>query len=201
MTAKRLGRRPGPSRARDDILAAARDLFGEVGYQRATVRAIARRAKVDPSLVIQQFGSKDDLLGEALTMPVDIADVLSGVEDGPDDLGVELVRRVLTVWSNPVLRGPLLSLMRTGLSHDRAAVVMRGLIGRSVLPVLARLAIDDRPDVRAALVGSQIAGFALAREVLRIPALAELPIEDVAQAAGPAITHYLTGDLGGSGGG
>jgi AcrR family transcriptional regulator len=199
VTAKRLGRRPGPSRAREDILAAARELFGEVGYQRATVRAIARRAKVDPSLVIQQFGSKDDLLGEALTMPVDIADVMAGVEDGPDDIGVELIRRVLTVWSNPVLRGPLLSLMRTGLSHDRAAVVMRGLIGRSVLPVLARLAIDDRPDVRAALVGSQIAGFALAREVLRIPALAEMSVDEVARAAGPAVTHYLTGDLDGGG--
>lgn len=197
MTAKRLGRRPGPSTSRDDILLAARELFGELGYQRATIRAIARRAAVDPALVIRSFGSKDDLLGEALTFPMDPAAVLAGIEDEPGELGVALVRRVLTLWQNPTLRGSLLSLLRTGLSHDRAAAVMRGLVGRTVLPVVARLAADDEAEVRAALVGANIVGLAMAREVLRIPALAELSVDEVARAAGPAITHYLTGDLAG----
>ena len=35
------GRRPGPSSTADDVLAAARELFAERGYQATTVRAIA----------------------------------------------------------------------------------------------------------------------------------------------------------------
>ncbi|MEQ4714939.1 helix-turn-helix domain-containing protein [Nonomuraea sp. B19D2] len=39
----------------------ARALFAEVGFERATIRAIAKRAEVDPALVMQYFGSKQEL--------------------------------------------------------------------------------------------------------------------------------------------
>ena len=43
------------------ILAAARSLFAQRGYERTTIRAIATRARVDPSLVMQHYSSKDAL--------------------------------------------------------------------------------------------------------------------------------------------
>ncbi len=47
------------------ILEAAQIEFGEHGRDATTVRAIAQRAEVDPSLVIQHYGSKNDLFAIA----------------------------------------------------------------------------------------------------------------------------------------
>jgi AcrR family transcriptional regulator len=46
--ARRGGRRPGASSAREDILHAGAAAFAEFGYDRATIRDIASRAEVDP---------------------------------------------------------------------------------------------------------------------------------------------------------
>jgi AcrR family transcriptional regulator len=186
--------RGAPGQTRQDILDAARDLFGEVGYPRATIRAIARRARVDPALVIQYFGSKDDLLAACLQMPLDVAEVLDGLERGPD-VGTELARRALTAWQHPVVNQGVRTLLRTGMSHDRAADALRVLFTRSVLPVVARLAGEDRTELRAALVGTQLAGLAMGREVLALPALVDVSVEELASAVGPTLTRYLTGDL------
>jgi AcrR family transcriptional regulator len=187
--------RGAPGQTRQDILDAARSLFGEVGYPRATVRAIARRAHVDPALVIQYFGSKDELLLSCLEMPVDVEQVLEGLDRGPD-VGTELVRRALAAWQQPVVHHAVRTLLRTGLSHDRAADALRIMLTRSVLPVVARLAGDDRTELRAALVGTQLAGLALGREVLGVPPLARASVDELAAAVGPTVTRYLTGDLG-----
>src|SRR5690606_1893854 len=46
---------------RAKIRDAAVALFGEVGFDRATVRAVAQRAGASPGLVLHHFGSKDAL--------------------------------------------------------------------------------------------------------------------------------------------
>lgn len=46
------------------MLDAARELFDEVGYEAATVRAIAKRAGVSVGSVFTSFRSKADVLGE-----------------------------------------------------------------------------------------------------------------------------------------
>jgi AcrR family transcriptional regulator len=50
------------------ILDAARAEFGEHGLEGATIRAIARRANVDPSLVMQHYGSKAALFAVAIQL-------------------------------------------------------------------------------------------------------------------------------------
>lgn len=186
-------RRP-PGQTRQTILDSARRLFGEVGYQKATIRRIAAAAHVDPALVIQYFGSKDDLLTEALIMPFDPAVVFDGLADHPDP-GTELVRRALTAWEAPLVRDALLGLLRTGLSHDRAAGALSALLSRTVLTLVERHTTAADAQLRAALVGSQIGGLALGRMALRIPALANASVDELAAATGPTITRYLTGDL------
>src|SRR5690242_15802896 len=53
------------------ILAAARQLFGEHGYDRTTIRAIATAAGSDPGLVMRYFGSKEKLFAQAASIPPD----------------------------------------------------------------------------------------------------------------------------------
>jgi AcrR family transcriptional regulator len=186
-------RRPaGESRAA--ILAAARESFGNLGYQKTTIRLVARAAGVDPALVIQYFGTKDDLLAESLEMPVDLPAVLAGVEDAPD-IGTEILRRALAAWDTPLVRDAVRGLLRTGLSHERAVPALRGLVTRAVLPLVQRLATDDRAELRAALVGTTIGGLAMGRLLLEVPALTQTSADELARAVGPTITRYLVGEL------
>ena len=65
MVNQRTGRRPGESGAREHILSAARATFAERGFEGATIRTIAARARVDPALVLHYFRSKRALFVEA----------------------------------------------------------------------------------------------------------------------------------------
>ena len=52
-------------RTRTAILAAARRLFAERGYEATTVRDVATSASIDPAMVIRYFGNKDGLFAQA----------------------------------------------------------------------------------------------------------------------------------------
>ena len=59
--ARRSGRWGGASGTREAILAAARARFGDLGYDRPTIRGIAADAGVDAALVHHFYGSKEQL--------------------------------------------------------------------------------------------------------------------------------------------
>ena len=193
------GRRPaGGSDTREVILAAAGGLFAEVGFERTTMREVAGRAGVDPALIHHYFVNKDGLLAAALALPVDPARLLAGLEKDPDHAGQAIVRRVLGMWeADPQTRRRLLALMRVGLSHEHAAGVLRDLLGRTILTVVARVVAEDDRPLRAALVGTQMGGLLLGRYLLGIPAVRDATSEQLVVAIGPVVQHYLTGPIGG----
>jgi AcrR family transcriptional regulator len=193
------GRRPaGGSDTRDEILTAAGELFAELGFERTTMRGVAARADVDPALIHHYFGNKEGLLAAALVLPVDPAVLLAGLDQEPELAGEEVVRRVLGFWeADPETRRRLLGLIRVGLSHEYAAVVLRDLLGRTILTAVARVVADDHRPLRAALVGTQMGGLLLGRYVLGLPAVREATVEDLVVAIGPVLQHYLTGPVAG----
>jgi AcrR family transcriptional regulator len=65
------GRRPGPQKTRNAILDAARQEFVSRGYAAATIRSVARAAKVDPALVYHYFNDKPQLFAATLELPFD----------------------------------------------------------------------------------------------------------------------------------
>src|SRR3979411_792922 len=73
---KRRGRRPAGQDTKTALVTAARELFGESGYDGATVRAIATRAGVDAAMVNHWFGSKEGLFVKAvLRLPLSPRDL------------------------------------------------------------------------------------------------------------------------------
>ncbi len=64
-----------------------------------------------------------------------------------------------------------------------------------LLTPLAQAAGDDRPQLRANLVASQMVGLAVARYVVRLEPLASAAPEELAPALGPTLDRYLTGPL------
>jgi AcrR family transcriptional regulator len=196
----RRGRRPlGSPDARRAVLDAARELFAELGFERATMRAVAARAGVDPALIYHYFGDKDGLLFAALQPPVDEATVFAGLADAART-GEELVRRLISLWEErPEIRDQMAAILRTGLSHDHASRLLRDILSSFILAALGDVLADDRRELRVALIGSQLGGLMLARYILEVPGAAAASPDDLVQAVGPTVQRYLTGDIGPAG--
>src|SRR3954471_3796844 len=96
----RRGRRPGASGTREAIAEAARRCFGEAGYDRASIRAVAEAAGVDPALVMHYFGSKQELFVSVMALPFEPADVLPALARG-DRAGERLARFIVDTLEDP----------------------------------------------------------------------------------------------------
>jgi AcrR family transcriptional regulator len=194
-SAKRSGRRPGPTTTRDAIAEAARRQFAELGYDRATLRGIAGEAGVDAALVVRFYGSKEALFREVMTLPPAVAEAMAGLADGPtESVGRRLAEVIVGMLENPRSRSIVIGRIRSASSHPEAAALVRETVTRDI----GRLAVavtDDEPETRAVLVGSQIVGLALARYVVRVEPLASLPAADVIDFIAPTFQHYLVGPL------
>ena len=193
----RPGRRPGDSRTRDDILAAARDEFAELGFDRATIRGIAAAAGVDPALVLHYFGSKDELFVAALQIPVEPGEVLRRVmAEDVADMGATMVRSFLEAWEPEVSRAPLVAMVRSAMTNETAMALVREYLGRRVFGPITQALGAPHADLRATLVGSQFIGLAMMRYIARIEPLTSASVDDLVAAIGPTMQRYLTDDLG-----
>ena len=192
----RTGRRPGASGTREAILAAARRAFAEQGYQHATIRDVARLAEVDPALVHHYFGKKQELFVAAVRLPVNPVEQLVAVlGEEPDQVGRRLAETFLSIWDHAAGQSPLLALIRSAVTDEQAAAMLREFITEEVLGPIARRLGSPDARLRATLVGSQVVGLIMLRYIIRVEPLASAPADQVAAAVGPTLQRYLTGDI------
>jgi AcrR family transcriptional regulator len=188
----RTGRRPGAGGTREKILVAARSHFAEAGFDSATIRGIAAAAGVDPALVLHYFGSKEGVFRAAVNVPVDPTQFLPQVlEPGLDGLGERLVGFFLTTWDSPA-GSPLLGVIRSVVTSEMAAALMRDFVSREILSRIAEALELDRPQLRASLAASQLIGLAMLRYVVRVEPLASASPTDIAAWLGPTLQRYFT---------
>ncbi|HKN53864.1 MAG TPA: TetR family transcriptional regulator, partial [Amycolatopsis sp.] len=132
------GRRPGQTETREKILDAARHRFAELGYDGATIRAIAADAGVNAALLHHFFGSKQQLFVAAMNLPVNPAELVPRILEGPrDELGDRLIRTFLAIWASPEGRTPFLALIRSAATNEQVALMMRQFMERAVLAEVA----------------------------------------------------------------
>jgi AcrR family transcriptional regulator len=192
---KRRGRRPAGSDTKSALIEAARDVFTEQGYEGATVRAIAKRAGVDPAMVNHWFGGKEGLFAKAvLQLPVDPAVIGAELTTGdPATVGERAVRRFLTVWDTTG-GGQFAALIRSVAGHEMALQGLRELFLK-IFKKVADGTGTDQPMFRANLVASQLIGMGMVRYVTCFEPLASTGIETMVAAVAPTIQRYLTGDI------
>ncbi|MEO6942966.1 MAG: TetR family transcriptional regulator [Terrimesophilobacter sp.] len=187
-------RRHGEGDARTQIIAAASKEFLDNGYDATSMRAIARRAGVDPALVHHYFEEKAELFAASVSSPVRPDVIVREVLRGPrDQIGVNLVTIALTSMETGKSAERIISLIRTALGHDFAATMLRQFLTREVLRKIAdELGVDDG-DLRATAVASQLVGLFVVRYGVRVEPLASAPIAEVAARIGPVIQWHLVG--------
>ncbi|HWM03799.1 MAG TPA: TetR family transcriptional regulator [Actinophytocola sp.] len=174
--------------AREAILRAARDRFGADGYDRATVRAIAADAEVDPSMVMRYFGSKRQLFALAVNFDLRFPDL---TRTPRDRVGHVLATHLLDRWEDDA---GLKILLRTAATDDDAAERMRTIFAKQLTPVIADLGDDPiAAPTRAGLVSSQALGVALTRYILRLPPVVHLSKAELIAWVAPTFQRYLVG--------
>lgn len=157
----------------EKILRAAQAEFGERGVDGGTIRGIARRAGVDPSLVLQHYGSKQALFSLAVRP----------AEELPEEEIAGHLADVLDVRLRE-LPSATRALMRSMLTSPEAAAVMRGYLqGRA--GVLAAASDRDDAALRAELIVSSILGITIARHFLELPSLDGVGGDEVARILEP----------------
>ncbi|GAA4568339.1 TetR family transcriptional regulator [Micromonospora coerulea] len=186
MTAASRPRRSDATRAA--ILRAARERFAADGYDRATIRAIAADARIDPSMVMRYYGSKEGLFAAAAEFDLRLPE-LAAVP--AEQLGEVLVRHFLDRWEGDET---LAALIRTASTNPGAAERMRGIFAEQIGAAVVRLGTDPATAARrAGLITSQILGLAFTRYIVRLPPMAEAAPEELVAWVAPTIQRYLTG--------
>ncbi|GAA4579840.1 TetR family transcriptional regulator [Planotetraspora phitsanulokensis] len=189
---RRPGRRPGAADTRGEILTAARKVFAEKGFDKATIRGIAREASVDPALVHHYFDTKDGIFVEAMQLPMDPATVIPTILSGPrEEVGERLVRFILTLTADAQAREPVVALLRAAMANEQAVAMLREFLTQAVLGRVAEgLGI---PPIRLQVAFSQMFGVIMMRYILKLEPLASADLEELVEILSPTIQRYLGG--------
>lgn len=181
--------------SRDAVLAAAKERFGRDGYEKTTLRAIAKDAHVDPSMVLYLFGSKADLFKESLRLIIDPTLLATAMAGHDGTIGERLVAQYLQIWEAPETASTMAAILQSATSNpdanDAFRTFMRGYVLTAVSGVIGG---DEQARLRAMLAATSLVGTALMRYVIKVPPLATLPADDVARLLAPTVTRYLTAD-------
>lgn len=190
----RAGRRRAPrvpaAVARVRILAAARRLFCEAGFDHVGVRDLGAAAGVDPAIVIRLFGTKEAVFAAA----ADGAFALEPPFNGPlDGLGLRIARHLMGEAKPDADAGgfdEFRFLLRSAASPTAAPILSAALHAGFIGPLSRHLGGRD-PDARAALATASVLGFATLRIALGSPLLSS-GAEAIVARLGAALQACLT---------
>jgi AcrR family transcriptional regulator len=191
--------RRGPGRPADGgdrrtaILDSAREQFAAKGYAAASVRAIARGADVDPALVHHYFGTKEQVFVAAMELPFQPGEMLPAALAGdPDGLGERLVRLFLGAWDQPEFRAPMLGMLRSAMTGEQGATMLREFVGSALIGRVAE-AVGTVDPLRVQAAAAQMVGVVMLRHVIRLEPLASASVDEVVALIAPAVQRHLLG--------
>ncbi|MEU4562953.1 TetR family transcriptional regulator [Actinoplanes sp. NPDC023936] len=168
----------------DNILAAAREMFARLGYDRTTIRAVAKAAGVDAGLVMHYFGTKDALFSRAAEVPAG---------DLPHGSAEETVEALLDSLASRLASEPVASLavLRSMLTHGDAADRYRAAAGPQLNQITASIPADDA-DLRASLLSAIVHGVIIERWLLQFSGLADASPDRIIELLRPAFRALAT---------
>lgn len=191
----RTGRRPGNPDTRNQILEVAFRTFLAEGYDKTSVRGIAREARVDQALIHRYFGTKHELFLAASRIGFDPTKMVSQVvSGGTEGVGRRIVLTATTVWGSPWGETLLAGIRANPMLLPTMAEFMSGTIVKAAQELLG--ASRREAELRAAVVESIMIGLGQARYVVRLEPVASMTPEELARIYGPLLQHGITGDLG-----
>ncbi len=171
-------------RTESTILGAAQALFAETGFERATIRAVAARAGIDPALVMQYYGSKEGLFAAATRWSHEHESVLDAPrEQVPAAALADLFEKFEGTGDSEAA----VALMRNCLTHPEAQRMMRDDVMCHVTARVAQTIGGEDAELRAGLMSACLMGLGLARYLFDMPAVAGASRADIERLLEPAL--------------
>jgi AcrR family transcriptional regulator len=159
MTTEQQVRKRDAAATREALLDAGSKLFAERGFDRTTVRDIAKLAGVNQALLFRYFGSKEALFEE--TMARGGREQLASTP--PEKLLETALRSMLTPDGTGRNKSMEAFLRSTG--SDSAAITIRRRLGDEYAQALATLTDAGNAELRADLALSWVLGISLVRDI------------------------------------
>lgn len=201
----RRGPRSDAGAARSAILTSARRLFLDADFQSVSLRAVARDAGVDTSLVSYYFGSKQHLYLEAMSLPNGPHRIIAAVCEHatPLDLGESLVRAFVEAWDGHVTASDesgspsMQGVVQAILEQPGAFESLRGFYEDMLIAPVARVleTVHDPAEahIRASLGLARLLGIFTTRYIVGLDGLRDLSGEELVAREAPGLQLTLTG--------
>ncbi|MBP2708584.1 TetR family transcriptional regulator [Microbispora sp. RL4-1S] len=172
----------------DRILAAARKIFAERGYDRTTIRAIATSARTDPGLVMRYYGSK-----QALFAYVTRAERETERENAPPADPRAVPEFLITALRAKLTDEPVefLAMLRSMLTHPESARDVCDTLNELQRQAAAALPGDDAA-LRVGLGGALMIGTIIGRYIMELDGLQDAPVDAIIERLRPAFEALLT---------
>lgn len=179
-------RRPYDAAAtRQALLEAARAVFDEVGYDRATTREIGERADVDPALIVRYFDSKEGLFLAAIA---EVTGEEEQLDFAPQALMTSLVERWDERGHSPISRALASPVLTDEVRQQVCAVIRERLLGQ-LTEELGERGVAE-PELRAELLIAMALGIAMTRANGTLQTLAAAPREQVLASLRPIVEAF-----------
>ena len=179
-------RRPHDAAAsRQALLEAARAVFDEVGYDRATTREIGERAEVDPALIARYFDGKEGLFLASL---VEVAGDEEQLDFAPRGVMASLVERWDERGHSPISRALASPVLTDEVRNQTRTVVRERLLVQLTEELRGRGVAE--PELRAELLIAMALGIAMTRANGTLQTLAATPREQVLASLEPIVDAF-----------
>jgi AcrR family transcriptional regulator len=197
------GRRAGGESTRQAILDAAVKLFAERGYAASSLRSITAEAGVDVAMVKHFFGGKQGLYDEAILRHADRMEAALDLDDVPlDEFPGRFAQVFLDLWETEPTASTFIALIRSALESNENRDHLEKALQNRLFPIMHRLLHSDAPITTASptrhslqpplqLLGAHLIGMGIARYVLRLSPIANLPREVIADDVAATVRRYL----------
>ncbi|MGC3953789.1 MAG: TetR family transcriptional regulator [Propionicimonas sp.] len=172
---------------------AALALFSRQGYDKVSLRAVAREADVDPALIHHYFDSKAELFSSSvLDTELHPAAILERISAVPtEQIGQQAVREFITAWQVAGASDRFTAMFRAAVNDEDARRPLVEFLNREIFLKLAEAQRHPNAAVRANLAVSALLGLVMARDILEIPALTNLSDDTLVQGLGAALQQHL----------
>lgn len=168
-------------------------LFAANGYDRTTIRDIAQTAAINPALVIRYYGSKEALFAEVATLRFEA----EPIHDLPRErLGQAIVSHVMSRWEHPEQGSAQVAMLRAAIAGESAQARINAMFAQQLQALFTAVGVDQKSPQTGALIATQMLGLGVARYVLRMPPVVQLPKQIVIEQVGRVVQQYIDAALG-----
>lgn len=194
---KKRGRRiKTETNTREDLIQASLQVFAQNGLKNASIREIAKEAKIDSALIYHYFDTKEELFFEAIKSKMQPPDKSKiAVSETPQERATRITNMFFERFNESDTSSAFLALMRSALQNEEAAKLLRKLFEEHLITYVSSQFDPKSANLRVSLSVSMLLGLNFVRYILKLEPLYSMNHMQVAEAVAPHLAPMLTKDF------